>query len=99
MDRDALSVSIRAPRTCAGRLIADSPERAPANVSIRAPRTRAGRRVRGCHHSRQQVVSIRAPRTRAGRLTVITGRPRLNLFQSAPRARARGDIVSFAVAL
>ena len=60
-------------------------------VSIRAPRTRAGRRLGSNRERRKRPVSIRAPRTRAGRHTLIQTTGVGNLFQSAPRARARGD--------
>ena len=108
------SVSIRAPRAGAGRLVPwsaqwkgvgfQSAPRARARgdaasrtlrrgkqVSIRAPRAGAGRPWRTRCRMIAQQVSIRAPRAGAGRqrqghLTTVPC-----MFQSAPRARARGD--------
>ena len=65
-----------------------------SHVSIRAPRTRAGRRLHLRRISSFVDVSIRAPRTRAGRHAVQTPVSLQLEFQSAPRARARGDIFS-----
>ncbi len=62
-----------------------------ARVSIRAPRTRAGRRQTTSTKTALRPVSIRAPRTRAGRQHSLELSLCLNEFQSAPRARARGD--------
>src|SRR2546427_85003 len=60
-------------------------------VSIRAPRSRAGRLGRGLGLAAAEVVSIRAPRSRAGRHHALALRNLEKQFQSAPRARARGD--------
>jgi len=84
-------VSIRAPRSRAGRR-GDDPFRLEMNlVSIRAPRSRAGRRRPNDCGVGSGMVSIRAPRSRAGRLKSAPESGRCAMFQSAPRARARGD--------
>ena len=60
-------------------------------VSIRAPRTRAGRLPYDNQPAHASDVSIRAPRTRAGRQSPPAPTISATAFQSAPRARARGD--------
>jgi len=80
-----------APRARARGDLANLPGYDDELVSIRAPRTRAGRQNPLRARDLVRVVSIRAPRTRAGRpggsgLTATALK-----FQSAPRARARGD--------
>ena len=85
-------VSIRAPRTRAGRPCPESKRLSFHRVSIRAPRTRAGRQMLISGECTQRDVSIRAPRTCAGRQC---DKPMFYFppeFQSAPRARARGDV-------
>ncbi len=84
-------VSIRAPRTRAGRLWPGSLLAVMVGVSIRAPRTRAGRPLYATSGGGWYMVSIRAPRTRAGRLGASATSAKYCVFQSAPRARARGD--------
>ena len=84
-------VSIRAPRTRAGRPGGARDRHAAGHVSIRAPRTRAGRLLLLGLVVGSVRVSIRAPRTRAGRPSSSTRTPRRPRFQSAPRALARGD--------
>jgi single-stranded DNA-specific DHH superfamily exonuclease len=60
-------------------------------VSIRAPRSRTGRHRGQRNGADLQRVSIRAPRSRTGRLD-STWKGIVSIkFQSAPRARARGD--------
>ena len=79
------------PALARGATGKDGPAGPGFEVSIRAPRSRAGRpdmieQLKGYFG-----VSIRAPRSRAGRRG---GRGRACgawVFQSAPRARARGD--------
>ena len=137
-DCTLLAVSIRAPRSRAGRLTRGGLFLGAGQVSIRAPRSRAGRPLRpdvavgfnqfqsaprarargdhergarhaerqcfnprpalargatvlGGHHDRTTRVSIRAPRSRAGRPVITSVPATATLFQSAPRARARGD--------
>ncbi len=60
-------------------------------VSIRAPRSRAGRPGLRPSQPLGLSVSIRAPRSRAGRPTAFSHADFAWLFQSAPRAHARGD--------
>ena len=89
--RRYIVVSIRAPRTRAGRLYNPGTIYAMYDVSIRAPRTRAGRHENKNRTPDTVSVSIRAPRTRAGRHFAVHGDEIYESFQSAPRAPARGD--------
>ena len=82
---------IHAPRTCAGRPGYVRSVQYVRSVSIRAPHTRAGRRHAAGPQRAHEGVSIRAPRTRAGRPGMVWIYTTLDVFQSAPRARARGD--------
>ena len=60
-------VSIRAPRSSAGRRTAGRIVDLANNVSIRAPRSSAGRRYGFSFYRTSRWVSIRAPRSSAGR--------------------------------
>ena len=91
MTLPAAAVSIRAPRARAGRHLNTGQSPSFVRVSIRAPRARAGRLggIRPRHSP--GLVSIRAPRARAGRPLTSGSFAYPAVFQSAPRARARGD--------
>ena len=85
------NVSIRAPRTRAGRLFVDRFFHRPKRFNPRPARARGA--TKGTIRRRpRRGVSIRAPRARAGRLAALLQVSRVTLFQSAPRARARGDL-------
>src|SRR5207249_968427 len=85
-------VSIRAPRSHAGRPRSRGEARGDVVVSIRAPRSHAGRPATLTRVEYMIDVSIRAPRSHAGRPWHELDMLGDVKFQSAPRVRTRGDL-------